>query len=73
MKTKKCPRCGETMIEEVDESETQASGSAQLLTFACSDEVGRGSIDIYLAPNIRFKVTVYVCSNPECGCLSTDC
>lgn len=66
MTTKKCPRCGETLIEEVDESQNEGSFSA----------VGgsvSGSIDVYLAPGTRFRRIVYRCPNPDCGYLSTDC
>jgi predicted RNA-binding Zn-ribbon protein involved in translation (DUF1610 family) len=67
MKIKKCPRCGETLIEEVNESNNQGSCST------IGSSISATSIEVYLAPNTRFRITVYRCPNVECGYLSTDC
>lgn len=75
MKTKKCPRCGAPLIEETYENENRGSSTSltHMQLQGSASSYGEGSIDVYLAPNTRFSMTVYRCPNPKCGYLSTDC
>ena len=70
MRTKRCPKCGEILIEETQESDAPSSAARNI---PAGSSNFCGSIDYYVAPNTKIKTTFYRCPNPECGYLSTDC